>query len=61
MNNNLEQLIRTSLFDASLLNNYFNKNNIDDDKVKQLMLINNEYLNCVKSLNLLPNKYNNIS
>lgn len=59
MNNNLEQLIRTSLFDASLLNNYFNKNNVDDDKVKQLMLINNEYLNSVESLNLLPNKYNN--
>lgn len=58
MDNNLEQLIRTSLYDASTLNNYINKRDIDEDKVKQLMLINNEYLNSIESLNLLPSYYN---
>lgn len=59
MNNNLEQLIRNSLHSASVLNNYINNRDIDEDKVKQLMLINNEYLNSIESLNLLPSHYYN--
>ena len=59
MDNNLEQLIRTSLYDASLIKNYIDRRDINDDKVKQLMLINNEYLNSIQELNLLPSYYYN--
>ena len=59
MNNNLEQLIRNSLYDASLIKKYIDRRDINDDKVKQLMLINNEYLNSIQELNLLPSHYYN--
>ena len=59
MDNNIEQLIRNSLYSVSLLSNYINNRDKDDDKIKQLLLINNKYLNSVEKLNLLPNLYDN--
>ena len=59
MDNNIEQLIRNSLYSVSLLSNYINNRDKDDDKIKQLLLINNKYINSVEKLNLLPNLYDN--